>query len=473
MQNQGQSTPPRRPSESSTTHESLTQHSEASDQLPKQLDKTSGPLASSSYALSLRETYNTDLFYSSLFDDEITIEVDSDKEQTTDTFTEVEVRSIAPNLSLQEILSDLARGISENKISKFNICRNDVWEGTKRGLTRKSFSPGNKISVRFSDDSGRSEGAVDLGGPTREFLTLVIDWLANSQLFCGPWEGKFLSCNAACLDNSEYLYAGKITALSLVHGGPGLQFFSPCLYEALVNGVDKVQATADDVYDPELKSSLQKLSQVQAVPDAYEMMSSNNLDTILELAGTLNHIRSIKDIDKMIQQTAHWYTLGRAWPALEQFKQGLSDMGVLEAITNNPNAFTVAFCHFPEKIDALTFSGMFTVLHSEEGSNKRDTENLILSYWHDYLQDTEDGETMVTLSDVLFFGLKQLPPMRLGWDLSLGFLHDPDKDNNLSPYPKANTCGPVLQLPIVHKEYDAFKDAMNFAIGNSKGFGFS
>ena len=60
---------------------------------------------------------------------------------------------------------------------------------------------------------------------------------------------------------------------------------------------------------------------------------------------------------------------------------------------------------------------------------------------------------MVTLSDVLFFtsGLKQLPPMRLGWDLSHGFLHDPDKGNNLFPYPKANTCGPVLQLPIVHK----------------------
>ena len=115
------------------------------------------------------------------------------------------------------------------------------------------------------------------------------------------------------------------------------------------------------------------------------MKCCNNLDTILELAGTLNHIRSIKDIDKMIQRTSHWYTLGRAWPALEQFKQGLSDMGVLEAIINNPNAFTVAFCHFPEKIDALTFSGMFAVLHSEEGSNKRDTENVILSYWHDYL----------------------------------------------------------------------------------------
>ena len=68
------------------------------------------------------------------------------------------------------------------------------------------------------------------------------------------------------LNFSVYLYAGKITALSLVYGGPGLHFFPPCLYDALVNGVDKVQATVDDACDQELKSSLQKLSQVQAVP---------------------------------------------------------------------------------------------------------------------------------------------------------------------------------------------------------------
>ena len=61
-----------------------------------------------------------------------------------------------------------------------------MWEGAKRGLARKSFSPSNNISVKFSDDQGSAEGAVDLGGPTREFLTLVIEWLASSQLFCGP-----------------------------------------------------------------------------------------------------------------------------------------------------------------------------------------------------------------------------------------------------------------------------------------------
>ena len=80
-----------------------------------QLDKTSGPLASHSNAMSLKETDDTDLFYSSLFDYQITIEMDSDNEQTTDTFAEVEVRGIVPNMSLQEILSDLARGVREKK----------------------------------------------------------------------------------------------------------------------------------------------------------------------------------------------------------------------------------------------------------------------------------------------------------------------------------------------------------------------
>jgi len=54
-----------------------------------------------------------------------------------------------------------------------------------KGLKTKPFSPDNKVSVKFTDDSGTSEGAVDLGGPKREFFTLVLEWIVNSQLFCG------------------------------------------------------------------------------------------------------------------------------------------------------------------------------------------------------------------------------------------------------------------------------------------------
>ena len=80
---------------------------------------------------------------------------------------------IEENITLKEILLNLAEATSYDQISIFNLSRNHIWEGTKRAMNRKSFSPRNKLSVKFTDDIGQSEGAVDMGGPAREFFTLI------------------------------------------------------------------------------------------------------------------------------------------------------------------------------------------------------------------------------------------------------------------------------------------------------------
>ena len=51
----------------------------------------------------------------------------------------------------------------------------------------KGFSPNDRISVKFADNEGKSEGAVDVGGPKRKFLRLVVK-AANedSGIFIGP-----------------------------------------------------------------------------------------------------------------------------------------------------------------------------------------------------------------------------------------------------------------------------------------------
>ena len=77
---------------------------------------------------------------------------------------------IEENTTLKEVLEHLGKKISSEKISIFNLSRNHVWEGTKRALNRKSFSPENKLSVKFTDDIGQSKGAVDMGGPAREIF---------------------------------------------------------------------------------------------------------------------------------------------------------------------------------------------------------------------------------------------------------------------------------------------------------------
>ena len=55
-----------------------------------------------------------------------------------------------------------------------NMRRNLVWEDTCALLDRKRFNPKATVSVKFSDDDGNAEGAVDTGGPRREFFRLLL-----------------------------------------------------------------------------------------------------------------------------------------------------------------------------------------------------------------------------------------------------------------------------------------------------------
>ena len=139
---------------------------------------------------------------------------------------DIEVISTNKDKSLEDILLDLNTKINHTEISKFNISGGHLWEGAVRGLKRKSFSPANKISFKFTDDVGIAEGAVDSGGPMREFFTLVIDWMVSSQLFCGNERQKYLPINANYLSNDYYFLAGQLIAISIVHGGPGPRCFS-------------------------------------------------------------------------------------------------------------------------------------------------------------------------------------------------------------------------------------------------------
>ena len=146
------------------------------------------------------------------------------------------------------------------------------------------------MSVKFTDDNGISEGAVDLGGPTREFFTLILDHLHSSQLFCGLENHRLLSYQSKCIQDDEYFIAGTIMAMSIVHGGPAPQFLSPLMFDALVNDMSKVVVSVQDVYDAELQSSLLALLNAGTLKEALRLLNEGNLPTIVDLAGTLQPV---------------------------------------------------------------------------------------------------------------------------------------------------------------------------------------
>ena len=133
-------------------------------------DESQETTQKSSEEISQSDMIDCDMMYASLIFEDINADQFSDEQVDED--DEKLPATVSPGvMDIKEILDKLTSvNINSENISKFNICRSNIWDGVLRGMERKSFSPNKKVSVKLIDDVGLSEGAVDLGGPMREFF---------------------------------------------------------------------------------------------------------------------------------------------------------------------------------------------------------------------------------------------------------------------------------------------------------------
>ncbi len=379
-------------------------------------------------------------------------------------------------MNISDILEQLASANIDNEnISKFNICRSNICDGVFRGMARKSFSPNKKLSVKFTDDLGLSEGAVDMGGrgggAMREFFTLSLDTILSSKLFCGQEHSRLLSYDAKALKHDEYFMAGQLISMALVHAGVGPRCFSPVLFDSLIKCHAKVHVPIDAVYDLELQSTLKNLMSVEPVNEANRLIADTKLEEIQELSGTLRVLRSISDVKDVVCEIAHWYVLDRTRAAYESFKSGMACLGLLDAVVENSDVFQRVFCFFPQVLSSDSFEQLFIVNRSEQLSNRWEDENRLLAFWRDLLLDVEEKECELSFSDILFFASGLRVVLCRSIFMQLEFLHEPEENGLLSKFPKANTCACILRLPTVHTQYADFKSDFQFAVRNAKAFG--
>nr|XP_023696129.1 G2/M phase-specific E3 ubiquitin-protein ligase-like isoform X3 [Paramormyrops kingsleyae] len=165
------------------------------------------------------------------------------------------------NVNLQDILQMLQRNLDMDEVVRFNINRKNVWDGAVRAMRRPNFSARKRIDVKFTDDEGNSEGAVDMGGPMREFFRLAFQHIRQSPMFTGSDYERVLECHMCSLKENSYFYAGQLIAMSIVQGGPSPHFFAPVLYQAIVSGAESVQADIEDIHDHEIKSLLSEVGE--------------------------------------------------------------------------------------------------------------------------------------------------------------------------------------------------------------------
>ncbi|PIK43786.1 putative G2/M phase-specific E3 ubiquitin-protein ligase-like [Apostichopus japonicus] len=375
--------------------------------------------------------------------------------------------------TLAEILKVLAEAIDSQDSSRFNVSRAKVWECAVRGFKRLTFEPTKRLSVHFTDSMGSMEGAVDEGGPRREFLRLLAKALQNSPIFEGSTERRSLSLNASALNQDLYKVAGTMIAVILVHGGPSVSFFSKTTYNVIAYGFSAAETDTEDIGDPEIKNQITAILKATSKEELENAISK--AEVLIAMAGCFRQIKHLHDQIGLGRDLTRFYLVNRVRSAYESFLEGMKALNLLGAIRESPKVFEPCFHGEDIKITADIMENIFVYDLSPEGSNKRAMEENAVAFWLDFLLDIQENNSSVTFENILVFatGLDKVPVTGFDPSPRLEFIHEPDVgEKECSQFPKAHTCSCVLKIPL-HPTYELFKTKMEFGIQSAPGFGFA
>ncbi|XP_059135626.1 G2/M phase-specific E3 ubiquitin-protein ligase isoform X3 [Peromyscus eremicus] len=344
---------------------------------------------------------------------------------------------------ISTILVELGVQIKK-KAKRLYINKANVWKSALEQFQSQKFNPTCTIEVVYvneNDKFGREHP-----GSKQEFLSHLMQHLETSPLFEGPLS-KNLTLNSQALKENLYYEAGKMLAISLVHGGPAPGFFSETLFNCLAYGPENTLPILDDVSDFDVAQIIIKINTAANLNSLNSVI--NECYSYLEVTGCLRLITTLSDKSMLVKDILFYHVIKRVQAPFESFKQGLKTLGVLEKIQTYPEVFYNILCHKPENLSAKILSDLFTI------QGLPDVQ--ALRFWNSYLQAIEDGKSATTMEDILIFatGCSSIPPA--------GFKPPPSIECLHMDFPVGNKCNNCLALPITNT-YKEFQENMDFAI---------
>ncbi|XP_030069546.1 G2/M phase-specific E3 ubiquitin-protein ligase [Microcaecilia unicolor] len=307
----------------------------------------------------------------------------------------------------------------------------------------------------------------------RDYSKPESEWEIIRCQYCGS-RGTHLACSSlptwdqswecvecrsiiyqSALKENLYYEAGRMIAVSLVHGGPSPSFFSRTLFNCLVYGPEQVEPTIEDLTDYKLAEVVMRIKSSRTRKNL--MAAINDCPEYLFDAGCLRLIFTSKEKDMLVRDVLSHHVIRRVILPFKSFREGLKTLGVLEKIQTYPDAFWSILGLKSEKLTAETLCDSFMINFSTEGSNSKLLEVKVTEFWMNYLVDAEDGKTMATLEEILTFatGTDCIPPAGFDPAPVIEFLH--------GKFPVGNSDTNCLGLPLTCA-YNEFKEAMDFAI---------
>ncbi|KAL1789820.1 G2 M phase-specific E3 ubiquitin-protein ligase isoform X1, partial [Sigmodon hispidus] len=330
------------------------------------------------------------------------------------------------------------------KVKRLCINKANFWSSALEEFQSQKFNPTYTIEVVYTnehDPFGREHP-----GSKQEFLSHLMQHLETSSLFEGSLS-KNLTLNSQALKDNLYYEAGKMLAISLVHGGPSPGFFSETLFNCLAYGPENTLPILDDVSDFEVAQIIIKINNAANLDSLNSII--NECYNYLEYIGCLRLISTLSDKFMLVKDILFYHVIKRVQAPFESLNPGLKTLGILEKIQMYPEVFYNVLCHKPENLSAKNLSDLFTI------HGLPDVQ--ALKFWNSYLQAVEDGKSTTTVEDILIFatGCSSIPPA--------GFKPPPSIECLHMDFPAGNKCNNCLALPITNT-YKEFQENMDCAI---------
>ncbi|KAI9515764.1 hypothetical protein NQZ68_022118 [Dissostichus eleginoides] len=184
----------------------------------------------------------------------------------------------------------------------------------------------------------------------------------------------------------EYVMAGKMIAVSIVHGGPGPHFLSRDLVNHIA-GQPGFCAHVTDVTDDEIGRALSEIELAHSLKSLRDVLLKHS--SMLQTAVCFRRVSSVEEKHTVVAEYLTWYTIGRNHSEIERFKDGLASLHFLDALCQHPSVLAPVLCHTDKRLTSVEVERLFLPQLSPAGSNRRTTETPALSFWADYLMDRE------------------------------------------------------------------------------------
>ena len=130
------------------------------------------------------------------------------------------------------------------------------------------------------------------------------------------------------------------------------------------------------------------MSKVDAEEEFREMLLSDEFDFRYH-CGLSQPVTAFKlcDKERIVQLFSKHFAVARCVPQLEQLKQGLTALDVLQLMQDNPVAMSTLFVYNSAELKVDDLYDLFKPSLSPEGCNRREPELTALYQWGNFLQD--------------------------------------------------------------------------------------